>query len=246
MPRISNTERNQRFGNFGHVTLRRVETPWGVPTMVHAALADVYMEACKEAAAQCSWRPQRIDSYNPRLIRGSSSPSMHGWCLAWDIFATGPTTPPPGGVWHPTDTFADDFARCFERRGFYWGQRFGRQDWPHMEWPGPPPGGRVIPAKDDEEVDVLVPGSNDKKAVELWQRRLGEWLGKPFGANSKYGEIDGDYGPKTTLAVKDAQKKLGLRRTGFIDAVTMNELTFALLRGGDGAGQGKARSGARR
>ncbi len=229
--RITNAERNARFGQFGSVTLVTVDTPWGVRTVANATVARVLRQACEEAADTCSWRPQRIDSYNPRLIRGSSAPSMHGWALAWDVFATPPTMPPPGGVWKPTATFAADFAGCFQRRGFFWGRNFSRQDWPHLEWPGNPPGdGGPDPSDDILEVEVIGPGYNDQAAVRRWQRRLGQWLDKPFKPGGPYGDCDGDFGPKTTKAVKDAQRRLGIRRTGVLDANTMTEITYEILR----------------
>lgn len=83
-----------------------------------------------------NWVPQRIDSYNCRQIRGSSSWSRHAYAAAWDFFATGPTEPPPGGVWKPDNTVPPWFAHHFKKRGFTWGAEWSRADWPHLEWSG--------------------------------------------------------------------------------------------------------------
>ncbi|MFY9588655.1 MAG: M15 family metallopeptidase [Actinomycetota bacterium] len=102
-------------------------------------MAPVFLLACNAADRQSGWKPKRIDSYACRSIRGSSSTSLHSHGLAWDFFATDPGVVPPGGVWKPLNTVPTEFAAAFESFDFYWGRRFSRQDWPHIEYPGPPP-----------------------------------------------------------------------------------------------------------
>jgi hypothetical protein len=77
---------------------------------------------------------ERIDSFVCRAIRGATSLSNHGKGAALDIFATGPTVPPPGGVWEPDTTYGKNFARCFTDLGFTWGRQWDRRDDPHLEW----------------------------------------------------------------------------------------------------------------
>ncbi len=169
MTRLTSTERIRAYGHPGHADKVRIPTPWGIPVMCHRLVVDVFTDACNEAAATVAWRPLRIDSYNYRTIRDSAEPSLHGWPLAWDFFATPPNVPPPGGVWTPDDGVPADFAACFTRRGFTWGATWARKDVPHIEWAGPPPGPvtHTIPpevpdmtpeqeAKLDTVIDLLV------------------------------------------------------------------------------------------
>lgn len=122
-----------------------VETPFvyrGQPIRVtcHKAVKRRFLVACHRAKKYSQFgvrdRVERMDSYNCRSIRGSTTISNHGKGKAWDIFATGPTVPPPGGVWKPDDTFGKQFARCFSDLGFTWGSQWQRADWPHIEWSG--------------------------------------------------------------------------------------------------------------
>lgn len=110
-----------------------VTTPWGIKVTVNKAVRRRFMLACRRAY-ECGWKPKRIDSYNCRPIRGSSTMSRHAFGCAWDFFFTGPTVPPPGGVWKPSNTFGENFAKAFEDLGFTWGRRWDRADWPHIEW----------------------------------------------------------------------------------------------------------------
>lgn len=134
------------FGQPGHVERDAYLTPWGVPTQCHELILPLFRDACEEAVL-LPWDPQRIDSYNPRPIRGEDGDeldewSLHAWCLAWDFFVTPPNVPPPGGVWTPHNGVPEAFARCFTRRGFRWGGDWtSRRDVPHIEWAGgtPPP-----------------------------------------------------------------------------------------------------------
>lgn len=135
--------RNRFFGAPGRVAKTTVMTPWGIRAEVHQAVAGVFLAACHEAYATCSWRPRRCDSYANRAIRGSYNPSLHSYALAWDFFATPPTQAPPGGVWTPYNAVPANFAACFIRRGFTWGAYWKRRDVPHIEWSGPPPGAYI-------------------------------------------------------------------------------------------------------
>lgn len=142
---ISRAARDRIFGAPGKVDKVQVVTPWGLTVQCHRLIAALFLQACREAYDTVPhWRPKRIDSFNFRPIRGSKSPSMHGYALAWDFFITGPTTPPPGGVWTPDNPVPPEFAACFTRRGFRWGATFDRVDLPHIEWPGGLPTG-IIP-----------------------------------------------------------------------------------------------------
>jgi hypothetical protein len=160
---LTQAERTQAFGTPGKVPMVSVATPWGDRVQVHQLLAPLYIEACYSAFHDpyCTWVPHRIDSYNPRPIRGTTDTwSLHSYALAWDFFATDDTIPPPGGVWHPTDAVPAEFARHFTRLGFRWGRFFTRQDWPHIEWATAPPAARpttTIPPK--EAVAMLAAGT---------------------------------------------------------------------------------------
>lgn len=91
---------------------------------------------------------ERIDSFACRAIRGSTTLSNHAKGAAWDIFATNPQTPPPGGVWEPTTTYGSDFASCFTDLGFTWGRQWSRRDDPHLEWSG----NHVLPLTAEERL----------------------------------------------------------------------------------------------
>ena len=112
------------------------KTPWGITVTVNKAVLGRFKLACMRAHKYANWKPKRIDSYNCRQIRGSSSWSRHAYACAWDFFATGPSVPPPGGVWKPTNTFRENFGKCFTDLGFTWGAQWARADWPHIEWSG--------------------------------------------------------------------------------------------------------------
>lgn len=133
---ISRAERDRIFGPPGQVDRITVVTPWGIKVSCHRLIAAVFLQACRDAYTHSPWRPQRIDSYANRTIRGSTSPSLHAYALAHDFFSTPPNVPPPGGVWTPDDPVTVDFAEHFTRRGFRWGATFTRVDLPHIEWPG--------------------------------------------------------------------------------------------------------------
>lgn len=120
------------------------ETPWGITVTVNKAVRGAFGRACRLAyyrnrvrklLGKDTWRPKRIDSYNCRTIRGSSTYSRHAYAAAWDFFSSPPGVTPPGGVWEPTDSVPEWFARSFEFFGFTWGGRWAtRPDTPHIEW----------------------------------------------------------------------------------------------------------------
>lgn len=148
---LTQPQRSKVYGTPPNAGPRKtVTTPWGIKVVVHTLIADVFLAACREAHSTVTWRPQRIDSYNARPIRGSTKWSMHAYALAWDFFATPPSMPPPGGVWTPLNPVPPEFAACFTRRGFRWGATFKRVDLPHIEWPGPPPAATPPEQEDDE------------------------------------------------------------------------------------------------
>lgn len=176
---LDRAERDQLFGQPGHVNKHLVTTPWGLTVWCHDIIAPAFLSACKDAAA-CSWKPHRIDSYNYRNIRGSTAVSMHAYALAWDFFATPPNVPPPGGVWTPDNPVTPEFAACFTRRGFRWGATFTRQDLPHIEWPGGrPTRAQEAPHPEDhiQEADMPLGRSidDDRKAniYDLYVTHLG-------------------------------------------------------------------------
>lgn len=156
---LTEAQRNKAFGLPGKVRMVSVTTPWGDRAMVHELVVGVFIEACYGAFHDpyCNWVPQRIDSYNPRTIRGTTNTwSLHAYALAWDFFATTEGVAPPGGVWKPDNTVPTEFARHFIRLGFRWGRYFSRQDWPHVEWAGPPPAPRSsTPVSPQEAIMAL-------------------------------------------------------------------------------------------
>lgn len=188
---LTTAQRTAVFGRPGQVRRIVVATPWGDRVQVHELLAAVFIEACYAAFYDpfCHWLPQRIDSYAPRPIRGTTDTwSLHAWALAWDFFATIEGVPPPGGVWKPDDPLPAEFARHFIRLGFRWGRFFTRQDWPHIEWPGPPPSPRptvLVPPK--EAIAMLAPGT---KAVGVAPTPTGNgyWIVADDGAVHAFGD----------------------------------------------------------
>lgn len=169
MTALTQAQRTKAFGTPGKVRTVTVATPWGDRVVVHELVAARFIEACHNAFHDpyCLWVPQRIDSYNPRPIRGTTDTwSLHAYALAWDFFATSEGVAPAGGVWKPDDTVPPEFARHFVRLGFRWGRWFSRQDWPHIEWAGPPPAPRTsvtIPPK-EAAMALLAAGT---KAVSI-------------------------------------------------------------------------------
>lgn len=160
MTRLTTAQRTAAYGPPGdRNALVTVTTPWGVRTSCHRAVQGAFIAACNRAKSRSRWTPQRIDSFNPRPIRGSSDWSLHSWALAWDFFATPPNVPPPGGVWTPHNGVPVDFATAFTEAGFTWGATFSRKDVPHIEWAGPPPG----------------PGQEDVMTPEQ-EAKIGGWL----------------------------------------------------------------------
>lgn len=130
-------ERNRIFGPPGdRARLAAYRTPWGITVSVNRVILPQFKAACDKAAS-VGWRPQRIDNYVVRNIAGTSTPSLHGYGLAFDFFATGPGVVPPGGVYTPQNAVTPAFAACFIEQGFFWGRNFRRRpDVPHIEWAG--------------------------------------------------------------------------------------------------------------
>ena len=138
--RINDAQRIVHFGEPGTTSNQETyETPWGITVTVHKVIKDQFAAGCEAADKASKWKPKRIDSYAKRRIRGGSGWSLHSWPLAWDIFATGPNVPPPGGVWDPDNGVPEDFGKAFEDLGFTWGKRWDRVDVPHIEWADVPP-----------------------------------------------------------------------------------------------------------
>ncbi len=156
---LTQAQRTRAFGTACKIPTTVISTPWqGDRVRVHNLVAPVFVEACVAAYrdAHTRFHPRRIDSYACRNVRGSTSTSLHAWALAWDFFATDEGIAPPGGVWKPEVTVTPEFARHFIHRGFRWGRWFARQDWPHIEWPGPPPAPRAdTPVTPQEAIVAL-------------------------------------------------------------------------------------------
>lgn len=112
--------------------LTQYATPWGLRVTVNKAILPRFRAACEEAAGH-PWKPKRIDSYNCRQIRGSTSWSRHAYACAFDMFDK--PYPEPVDVWGNGNSPPPSFAEIFERYGFTWGGRWtGRPDYPHIEW----------------------------------------------------------------------------------------------------------------
>lgn len=165
--RLTTAQRTASFGAPGNVDRIVVTTPWGVRTQVHRKVAGVFLAACNDAHRTSRWRPQRVDGYNHRPVRGSSSPSLHGYALAWDFFATPPNVAPPGGVWTPHNGLPADFAACFTRRGFTWGATWARSDVPHIEWAGYPPATSASFTPQPEEEDDVALTADQTNALAM-------------------------------------------------------------------------------
>lgn len=182
----------QRIAAYGEPGSRRtqVKTPWGITVTIHPAIVPVFAAACNEAETTCAWRPQRIDSYANRTVRGSTSISLHAFALAFDFFATPPNVSPPGGVWTPDNAVPADFAACFERRGFTWGAKWSRVDVPHIEWAGPPPG--PIHEEDDLTPAQDARLTNVEKAIERIEKAQGVETQKTATQGTDLGAIKSD------------------------------------------------------
>lgn len=122
----------------------KVETPFKrvdgktLSVYVHDAVASRFTAACADAVTSSTWRPQRIDSYANRPIRGSLTTSQHAYGLAFDFFDL--PWPKRVDVWGAANAPDEAFRQAFERHGFRCGARWRvRKDYPHIEWAGPLP-----------------------------------------------------------------------------------------------------------
>lgn len=190
MTRLNNLERTNVFGSACDTSHQTTyTTPWGLSVRVHKAILERLDAACRDASQSSGWEPRRIDSYACRDIRGSTQTSLHSWALAWDLFATDPGVPPPGGVWKPDATFGEDFARPFLVRGFTWGRYFDRQDWPHLEWgQGLPKGGGFVYLTEQEERDLLTKVTAVNSVLGQLREPLSRflsWVNQPGGLKTK-------------------------------------------------------------
>lgn len=169
-----------------------ISSPWKyngerIRLTCHEAVAPRLKFAMRLAYLYSRFKPKRIDSFNCRPIRGSSTISNHGKGAAWDIFATPPTQYPPGGVWKPDETFGEMFALAFKLSGFTWGKYWTREDWPHIEWSS-----NYVPPLDRaarNEIKAKVKAEADKRGIKrkVWP----------------YGEVTGRKGPKVRRTKKD-------------------------------------------
>lgn len=150
-PRLTDQQRRAAFG--APCTEQQLITVdlWGQRVRAHQLVATQLIRTCQLAHEILVHRgighevPLRVDSYNCRPIRSQDPPevraavSMHAYGLAWDLFRTPPSIPPPGGVWTPTAKLPKALVDVFELAGFTWGGRWARRDEPHFEWAAPPP-----------------------------------------------------------------------------------------------------------
>lgn len=153
MPRrIGTAQRNRLFGLPCHQSddirsrWRLVDTPWVGAVTVHELVVPNFRRAVAKAARTSSMEVRRIDSIACRPIRGSSSPSLHSYGLAWDVFDTPPGRFPPAGVRGKPPTMDTAFLDAFADEGFYLGAWFSNTDWPHIEWANVPPVAGTDPA----------------------------------------------------------------------------------------------------
>lgn len=185
---LTAVERDRLWGRRCEIPTAVVSTPWqGDRVRIHHLLAPLFLEACVAAFRDdhAGFAPRRIDSYACRNVRGSTSPSLHSWALAVDLFATDEGVPPPGGVWCPDDTVTPGFARHFTQRGFRWGRWFSRQDWPHLEFPGPPPGPSST-IVDPEEARVAL--NQPASSIVLSPTGEGYWIVAQDGGIFAFGD----------------------------------------------------------
>jgi hypothetical protein len=155
--RISYAERDRIFGRPGSVARQQVTTPWGLRVWCHELLAGRFLAACQLADRVSRWKPARIDSYAYRDVRGSTSPSLHSYALAWDFFDR--PYPQPVDVWGPTNAPTRDFRDAFTAFGFALGADFTtRKDYPHIEWcAGRPLAITAVPPAPDSSAPPLKP-----------------------------------------------------------------------------------------
>lgn len=202
--RLSTAERNRLFGRPGS-SLVYVRTPWGLTVACHPKVANRFRLACQRAAATSTWRPRRIDGFNLRTIRGTSTPSLHSYGLAWDFFNK--PFPQPVDVWGQTNAPPAGFRAAFRSQGFFLGADFsGRKDIPHIEWATAPPkstgGGGGGGGGGGARRPVLRRGGRGS-AVKVWQRAMKL-------------PADGVFGPRTEAATVAFQHFFGLRPDGIV------------------------------
>lgn len=140
------------------VNFTSFQTPWGLTVTVNKAVLPRFKAACEEASEH-PWKPKRIDSYNCRQIRGSSSWSRHAYAAAWDFFDK--PYPQPVDVWGPTNSPPASFAAIFEKYGFTWGGHWTRQDWPHIEWSDP-----IVPELETKGWDEMASEAEIRKVIK--------------------------------------------------------------------------------
>lgn len=200
MTRISYDERIRIFGQPGRVARQQVTTPWGLRVWCHELLSGRFLAACHLADRVSSWKPRRIDSFNYRPVRGSSSPSLHGFACAWDFFDR--PYPEPVDVWGAANAPTRDFREAFKAFGFALGAEFtSRPDVPHIEWAaGRPAPITAVPIVSPEEDDDMTPEEHDKleaawvqateannraKNFERWLPKIAAQLGIDFAELDK-------------------------------------------------------------
>lgn len=176
----------------GHCETSRLtsfETPWGLTVTVNKAVLDRFEAACEKAEVKNkrraqkgrkTWRPKRIDSYNCRQIRGSSSWSRHAYGCAWDFFDK--PYPQSVDVWGPTNAPPAWFRRCFTDLGFTAGASWiSRKDYPHIEWSGstaeplPKPKRWLLKATKGEHTREVKKGSWSKARSWAWKKAKNGW-----------------------------------------------------------------------
>lgn len=137
--RLTTSDRIRYFGQPGDRVRATTVTVFGIKVTVHSAIVRQFEAACADAAKSSTWRPVVIGSYVVRPVRGGSSPSLHGFGLAFDFYnkSTVVTYEEVWGTKHAPDAA---FREAFKRHGFHLGSDFSRRkDYPHIEWASAPP-----------------------------------------------------------------------------------------------------------
>lgn len=187
MSRLSDRERQAAYGPPGKVDTVSYQTPWGRRVLVHRLLKHRFDAACRAAQLASDWWPQRIDDFPPRdnsglrrrRIRDGDSWSLHSYGLAFDFFDR--PFPEAVDVWGPANAPDEAFGQAFEEYGFTWGARWKRQDWPHIEWAGPPPNGH----REDDHMDARQESKLDQVLEHL--SRVRQLADRELDVSPKHG-----------------------------------------------------------
>lgn len=116
----------------------RVVMPWakanGKPltVWVNQSVAGHLVRTASYVRKNHLWSPSRMDSYNHRLIQGTTTWSLHSAGLALDVFDR--PWPQPIDPRGPTNAPPSMWLRLWRDCGWDLGKDFRNPDWPHIEW----------------------------------------------------------------------------------------------------------------